>query len=436
MAASSRVPDQLIVLLQGRMAGELQRHSRSSSYDFVYDDRWRDDRAALPLSLSMPLAGRSYRGDVVTYYLRALLPDSEARLNAIAFQFGVSPDDPFALLAYTGEDCAGAVQLVRPDRLDEVVGAGPGTVNWLSEADVAEALRELSDGTSTGPHAVATGQFSLPGALPKIALTLDPRRNRWGVPSGRAASTHILKPPIRGLKFHNENELLCLELARLSGNRAADAFILRIQDQTAIAVRRFDRERRGATIVRLHQEDLSQALGVNPRLKYASEGAPGIIDGVRLLRDYATPDEVYAFIRGVAFNWIIGGTDAHPRNYSVLIQGGGTVLLAPLYDLASGLLLPTKIPVDQLPFAMTIAGASTIGAISWAEWAEQARLLKLNRARVIEEIDTLLVGVLGSFDALGPVANKQQIADSFVDRFVTRIRRRAKALQGAPRPAL
>src|SRR4051794_23000946 len=114
MAALSRVPDQLIVLLQGRIAGELRRRSRSGSHEFVYDDRWRNDRAAFPLSLSMPLASRSYQGDTVAYYLRALLPDSEARLNAIAFQFDVSPDDPFALLAYTGEDCAGAVQLVRP----------------------------------------------------------------------------------------------------------------------------------------------------------------------------------------------------------------------------------------------------------------------------------------------------------------------------------
>jgi serine/threonine-protein kinase HipA len=161
-------------------------------------------------------------------------------------------------LADVGEDCLGAVQFVRADRLDDVVGAGPGKIDWLNDNDVAEVLRDLRAGITAGAHVVATGQFSLPGALPKIALTLDPRGDRWGVPSGRAASTHIIKPPIRGLKFHNENELLCLELAQLAGDNTANAFILRVQDQAAIAVERFDRTRRGTEIRRLRQEDLSR----------------------------------------------------------------------------------------------------------------------------------------------------------------------------------
>jgi serine/threonine-protein kinase HipA len=432
MPAALRVPDRLTVLLQGKSAGELRR-GRGGAYEFVYDDTWRDDSAAFPLSLAMPLAGRSYEGDVVSYYLRGLLPDSEARLNALAFQFGISPDDPFALLAYVGEDCPGAVQFVRPDRLDDVMGAGPGKIDWLNEDDIAEVLRDLRAGAAAGVHVVATGQFSLPGALPKIALTLDPRRGRWGVPSGRAASTHIIKPPIRGLKFHNENELLCLELAKLAGNNAANAFILRVQDQAAIAVERFDRKRRGTEILRLHQEDLSQALGVNPRLKYSSEGAPGIADGVRLLRDYATIDDVYAFIRAVALNWIIAGTDAHPRNYSVLIGSGGRVTLAPLYDLASALLLPTRISIDELPFAMKVADASTIGAIDWSKWTDQARVLKLPPTRVIEQIDGLLARVVESMPSLANVAATHNLDDRFVARFINRVRSRAKGLQNGPR---
>ena len=141
------------------------------------------------------------------------------------------------------------------------------------------------------------------------------------------------------MPFHNEIEHLSLELARHVGCPAAASALLRVEDQTAISVERYDRECKGRIVVRLHQEDLSQALGVNPRLKYVAEGAPGIAEAVGLLRDHSVRgvDDVYAFIRAVAFNWVIASTDAHPRNYSVLIRPRGDVSLAPLYDLASAL---------------------------------------------------------------------------------------------------
>jgi serine/threonine-protein kinase HipA len=428
MAPSAKVPDHLAVLLQGRVAGELHRQSRGNSYEFVYEDHWRNDREAVPLSLSMPLAARRYTGDVVTYFLRALLPDSEARLNAIAFEVGAEPDDVFALLAFAGEDCPGAVQFVRPDRVEAITGDGRHTIEWLSDDEFAQTIRDLGSGNEIGAHVLATGHFSLPGALNKVALTFDPRRERWGLPSGRAASTHIIKPPLRGVKYHNENEYLSMELARLAGNQAARASILRVEGQTAIAVERFDRERHGAGIVRVHQEDLSQALGVNPRLKYSTEGAPGMADAVRLLREYATLDEVYAFVRGVAFNWIIAGTDAHPRNYSVLLRSGSAVTLAPLYDLATGLLLPTRTPVDELPFAMTVGGRSRIGDIGWSEWVEQAHVLRLNPARVLEEVAASVGSVMQSAESLRESAAAQRIDDRFVKRYTTRVVGRAKVL--------
>lgn len=429
MPPSAKVPDRLIVLLQGRIAGELHRRSRANSYEFVYDDRWRDDREAFPLSLSMPLAARRYQDDVVTYYLRALLPDSETRLNAIAFEFGVAPDDVFGLLAFAGEDCPGAVQFVRPDRVEAVTEVGRPEIEWLSDEELGRTIRALGSASDVGAHVIATGQFSLPGALNKVALAFDPKRDRWGLPSGRAASTHIIKPPISGVKFHNENEYLSLELARLAGNRAARAFIMRVEGQTAIAVERFDRERRSGGVVRLHQEDLSQALGANPRLKHSTEGAPGIADGVRLLREYTTIDQVYAFLRGVAFNWIVAGTDAHPRNYSVLLSSAAGVRLAPLYDLASGLLLPTRTPPDHLPFAMTVAGRSTIGDIGWSEWAEQARILRLNPKNVVEAIATQVAEVIGSSESLRGAGASQEVDERFVSRYVARVVGRAKALQ-------
>lgn len=418
---------ELVVLLRGRVAGVLQRGGASGSYVFTYDEEWRNDPSAFPLSLSLPLASRVHDSPRLAYYLRGLLPDSEARLNAFAHEFGVAADDPFGLLAFIGEDCTGAVQFARAERVADVRGEGAGTIDWLTDAQVADLLREL-EAENQGRAAVVTGQFSLPGALAKVALTWNPKTQRWGRPSGRAATTHIIKPPLRGVKFHNENEHLCLELARATGSQAAESAILRIEDRQAIAVKRYDRERHGRVVHRLHQEDVSQALGVNTRLKYPTEGAPGIADIVTLLRDQASTgiDDVYRFLRAVAFNWVIGGTDAHPRNYSVLIGPRGAVTLAPLYDLASALRLKTRVEADDLPFAMTVARRRTIGSITRSVWEEQAREVRLNPGRAIEEIDDLLQQIVEHAAPVAAAAVAAGIDEKFANRFASRLSRRAR----------
>jgi serine/threonine-protein kinase HipA len=414
------IPDELIVLLQGRVAGVLRQSA--AAHIFTYDDVWRDDPEAFPLSLSMPLAGREHAGTAVTYYL----PDSESRLNAIAHQYGVPADDPFGLLAYIGEDCPGAVQFARPERLPDLVGDGPQSIAWLSDHDVANELRDLANENARSGPAVRAGQFSLPGALAKTALTWDDTRSRWGRPTGRSATTHILKPPIPGVPFHNEIEHLSLELARHVGCPAAASAILRVEDQSAISVKRYDRERRGHTVVRIHQEDLSQTLGANPRLKYVTEGAPGIAQAIGLLRDQsARSDDVYAFLRAVAYNWVIAGTDAHVRNYSVLIRPRGNVALAPLYDLASALLLKTRTPIKKLPFAMSVAGLRTIGEIDRAAWEVQAREVRMDVARAIHEIDDLTQRVIGGAKQVAEAGVERGVDAAFAARFARKIQARA-----------
>jgi serine/threonine-protein kinase HipA len=422
---SAAIPGELVVLLQGRVAGVLRR-SASASHLLIYDAAWRDDPEAFPLSLSLPLAGREHKGAAVTYYLRGLLPDSEPRLNSIAHQYGVSADDPFALLANIGEDCPGAVQFARPERVPDLVGDGPQSIEWLSDHDVAKLLRELAnENARTGP-AVSTGQFSLPGALAKTALTWDESKSRWGRPTGRSATTHILKPPLPSVPFHNEIEHLSLELARHVGCPAAASAILRVEDQSAISVERYDRERQGETVVRIHQEDLSQALGANPRLKYVTEGAHGIAEAVGLLRDHsARSDDVYAFLRAIAFNWVIAGTDAHVRNYSVMIRRRGNVSLAPLYDLASALLLKTRTRTEELPFAMSVAGQRTLGEINRAAWELQATAVRLDPGRMIGEIEDLLTRVIGGVAHVTEAGIDRGVDAAFAARFADRIRSRA-----------
>ncbi len=429
MPSNRPLPDELVVLLDGRIAGRLQRGGERSLNVFTYESSWRDDPLAFPLSLSLPLAGRTYEGTDIDYYLRGLLPDNETRLNAIAHEFGVSPDDPYALLAHIGEDCPGAVQFARPERSRTLTSTGPGKVEWLTEMELARMLRDLSDTNSDGASVALTGHFSLPGALSKVALIRNEKTNQWGRAAGRAASTHIIKLPLGGVPYHNENEHLCLELAARCGLAAATSSLLRVKDAQVLAVKRYDRLERGRIVSRLHQEDMSQALGVNPRLKYSYEGAPRISDIVLLLREYSSNglDDVYQFLEAVALNWVLAATDAHPRNYSILISTGARVTFAPLYDLASALVLPTRRDPEDLPFAMTVGGRKRIGSINRAAWENEAHRVRLDSKRLIDEVGKLVHSVEATVSAVAEASVENGVDERFAKRFASRVRKRAES---------
>jgi serine/threonine-protein kinase HipA len=69
----------------------------------------------------------------------------------------------------------------------------------------------------------------------------------------------------------------------------------------------------------------------------------------------------------LAFNWIVAGSDAHAKNYSLLLGGAGRVRLAPLYDIASALPYG-KLDLQRLALAMKIGGKYRVHRIGRNEW--------------------------------------------------------------------
>ena len=319
--------NELAALLGGSEVGRVLRDVRGR-LSFAYADAWREAPSAYPLSLSMPLAAREHGRGIVEAFLWGLLPDNERVLDRWAAKFQVSARNVFALIAHVGEDCAGAVQFVTLERLDDLRSGQEDSIAWLDEADIAVRLRALREDHSAWRLARDMGQFSLAGAQPKTALLLQD--GRWGLPSGRVPTTHILKPPTGEFAGHAENEHICLTLARQLGLPTARSSVMRFDDEIAIAIERYDRQRKGNDILRVHQEDVCQALGVMPTKKYQNEGGPGAAAIVELLRTYSTDREadVDTFIAALGFNWLIAGTDAHAKNFSILL-GGTHIRLAP-----------------------------------------------------------------------------------------------------------
>ncbi len=135
---------------------------------------------------------------MIEAFIWGLLPENELVLERWAKKFQVSARSPFALISQVGEDCAGAVQFVRPDRLYAVFNCGPGDIDWLDESDIAVRLKTLREDHSAWRRPGDTGQFSLAGAQPKTALSLQD--GKWGVPSGRTSHNPYSEAPDRCLR--------------------------------------------------------------------------------------------------------------------------------------------------------------------------------------------------------------------------------------------
>lgn len=378
---------ELVVLLSGERVGLLRQDARGD-LAFEYDDAWRTSSGAYPLSLSMPLTRRKHGDAVVRPFLEGLLPDSPAILERWARMLHTSARNPFGLLAHMGEDCAGAVQIVRPDHV-EALAEHRGGVRWLTEDEVARRLRDLVVNHGTGRAPDDRGYFSLAGAQPKTVLVRD--RDRWGVPSGSVPSTHILKPPALELEGFAANEHLCLLLAGELGLPAARSEVRSFGGEVAIVVERYDRAAGGGAVVRVHQEDFCQAMAVPPALKYEAEGGPGAPRCITLLAERSSdPDaDVAAFVDSLALGWAVAGTDAHAKNYALLIRPGA-VRLAPLYDLVSALPYPSWIHPRKAKLAMRVGGEYAISKIGARHWRELAERSDLDPGPVLERVVSLV----------------------------------------------
>src|SRR6204780_871725 len=188
---------ELVAILDRREMGRFFRDMKGR-VSFVYDENWRNAVDAYPLSLSMPLTLGEHGNSKTDPFLWGLLPDNEKVLDQWGKKFQVSSRNAFGLIAGVGEDCAGAVQLVRPDRLDAILGKQPPEIEWLTPGDIAQRLRSLREDHAGWRNPGDTGQFSLAGAQPKTALLLQ--KGRWGIPSGRLPTTHIFEAADRPVR--------------------------------------------------------------------------------------------------------------------------------------------------------------------------------------------------------------------------------------------
>lgn len=366
---------ELDVVIAGQHAGVLSQDA-SGSLSFQYLRGYR----GVPLSSAMPLSTQSYRDKIVLPYLWGLLPEDSATRKHIAAESGISPNNPFALLGVIGLDCPGAVQFC-PRGSDT---AQEERLVPMSETDIAH---RLSLGRNESSSWIAANEhWSLGGQQSKFALRNQ--NDAWFSCEGAAATTHILKSGVKGLAHQALNEYVCMRLARECGINAAKIEYREFKSENsiepAIVIKRYDRLVAKGSVVRLHQEDLCQALGCLPDNKYAMYGGPNCADVLKLLTSTGPTAQANAasFLQMLFFNYLLAATDAHAKNYSLMLSADGAHRLAPMYDVASmaPYIESTQWEIKPPKLAMSIGGENRVGHLSkenLAKLVDQCNLEKL-----------------------------------------------------------
>ncbi len=315
----------LNVYLKSEKIGRLQLDD-SRRFIFSYDKDWLQLETAIPLSISLPLQQEPFQDDYARPFFSNLLPESELR-RVIARKLGLSESNDFALLEAVGGECAGAVSLL-PE------GTRPtGEQSYRALTD--DQLNELVNELPKRPLLAGEEGFrlSLAGAQNKLPVYYQ-QSGVVSLPIGEAASSHILKPPMEHYSHTVENEAFCMQLASDIGLMVPCVEILHKQESLYL-IERYDRVSvDDGQLLRNHQEDFCQALGVAPDQKYEKEGGPGLPQCFTLVREKSIlpTQDVSRLLDWVIFNYLIGNADAHAKNISLLLTPQGPQL-APFYDL-------------------------------------------------------------------------------------------------------
>ena len=104
---------------------------------------------------------------------------------------------------------------------------------------------------------------------------------------------------------------------------------LATDDDTALAVRRFDRP---SPDLRVHIEDFAQILGKHPGEKYRSTNYETI---GRIILRTAGNGAFEEFVRRLAFIIVSANADAHLKNWSLIYPDRVSAHLSPAYDMLS-----------------------------------------------------------------------------------------------------
>jgi serine/threonine-protein kinase HipA len=407
----------LPIYFESRLVGKI--HVDRTGPGFTYDPAWLGLRGAFPISLTMPLRAERITSDVFLPWAANLLPENQ-QLRTLGEILGMARSDVVGLLSTIGGETAGALSFGQPGRTGSFFWRPVGTPD-----DVERLIEELPNKPFlVGDEGVS---MSLAGAQTKLAVAVN-GEGQVCVPTAGSPSTHILKPEAVRLPGGVQNEAFCLTLARRMGIEVPAVTTGRAGKTTYLLVQRYDRTNSNDRWRRLHQEDFCQALGKPPSAKYEfnQTGIPGptLRDMFDVVQQHLPATEIVRLLDIVVFNVLACNTDAHAKNYSIMLRGNGAAL-APMYDVICGAVWGSV----TKSFAQKIGGESRGENLEGSHWRRLARECGLNPKQVFERMGTLArLALRETKAAAAEVASMPAGRHESLDLALSAVERRAHAM--------
>lgn len=353
---------------------------------FEYDKDYIQQPSARPISSALPITSEIFSHQMVAPFFSGLLPDEGVRYR-LAKYLHLSDKNIFGLLEAIGGECAGAISL----KLDqEPQPQEKPQYIVLSEQEVLDVMSSLEH----RPFLVGEDDIRISAAGAQCKLMIAFVDGKLAIPKGNTPSTHIIKPNIPGYVDTVFNEYFCMLLAKSIGLMTPNVQIVHLQNHNFYIVERYDRTVNLGEIRRLHQEDFCQILNIPPEIKYESEGGPSLEQCFNVLDTFIQLGRMpgvdkLRLLKLIIFNFLIGNTDAHGKNFSLLYQSKG-VNLAPCYDLLSTVVYSSGLK-DKM--AMKIGGEYQIRRIQKKHWERLAVQIGFKFPFVMQQIKKMVFDI-------------------------------------------
>ncbi|EDX32389.1 protein HipA [Escherichia coli B171] len=163
-----------------------------------------------------------------------------------------------------------------------------------------------------------------------------------------------------------------------------------------------------------------------------TDGGPGIARIMAFLMGSSEAlRDRYDFMKFQVFQWLIGATDGHAKNFSVFIQAGGSYRLTPFYDIISAfpVLGGTGIHISDLKLAMGLNASkgkkTAIDKIYPRHFLATAKVLRFPEVQMHE--------ILSDFARMIPAALdnvKTSLPTDFPENVVTAVETNVLRLHG------
>lgn len=380
---------------------------------FSYADEYLNAANSRAISISLPLTKNTFDADRTRNFFEGLLPEGFIR-RSVAEWMRADESDYLSILAGLGSECLGAIKIID----NNLPKLAPHYIK-LSKEEVKSLARE---GATESVQLVTKAHLSLTGASGKVGLYYDEANDDWYLPIGEAPSTHIVKQSHVRLKKIVANEQFCLFTAKNLGIEIPESFIVNLgsskDEDILFATKRYDRKFGvennivdGLTVpYRLHQEDFAQALGIPAKSKYEKNNGGYLRKLFDVIRKHsANPiDDQLKLWDICVFNYLIGNTDNHIKNISLLYSEDlKTIRLAPAYDIISTMIYDSSTEY----MALSIGGIYNIRDIDRVAFERQAKEVGLGVSMAMKRFDNMAKNFKEALSKAGEALQSQGFED-------------------------